>query len=562
MRASRTRHQSGRDTTTVAATRGARARRRATMARDDDDDDDARASIARAKAALDALARGELRARATATARGARAVAHFAKTRTRGGGDASGATTRTRDDGARDGGEGIAPRALVCVFERPRRARDERDGSESESESERETAETTAGAAYGTRVEIRRWTRDSNVGGGSDGDRDDDAMDGDGTMDSDSEDAYGGYSSSSSEDVVKRMKRLRTRPLGTCERIALTDDDKPHVGSIRAFRASADGKWFITAGDDKLVKLWSVDGWRCARTICGSKKISSACFTPDSKHFIFADKFGEVHACEIGSDKEPVLMLGHCSTIITDVECVEGGDRGYLLTADREHKTRVSVLPKPEDRTRFSGSAPEIQSFCYGHSAYVSCVRPIVQPARKKKTWKSTKDVFLTGGGDASVRMWDATTGKETDPHGAIEFHRGEICDIATRAEGTHVAVAIENKKALAVVHLTEFRGVPKLFLVGFGPEWTESPQSIKFDRNMVLWGTGVRANEDGSNTAVIMREGTVVDGLELTLSAEESSGTTRNAQLRKREITDQERHERKKNRKDMQLKAANVEKK
>jgi hypothetical protein len=49
---------------------------------------------------------------------------------------------------------------------------------------------------------------------------------------------------------------------------------------------------------------------------------------------------------------------------------------------------------------------------------------------------------------------------------------------------------------------------------------------------------------------------------LELTLSAEESSGTTRNAQLRKREITDQERHERKKNRKDMQLKAANVEKK
>ena len=161
------------------------------MARDDDDDDDDRASIARAKAALDALARGELRARATATARGARAVAHFAKTRTRGGDDASGATTRTRDDGARDGGEGIAPRALVCVFERPRRARDERDGSESESESERETAETTAGAAYGTRVEIRRWTRDSNVGGDGDGDRDDDAMDGDGTMDSDSEDAYG-----------------------------------------------------------------------------------------------------------------------------------------------------------------------------------------------------------------------------------------------------------------------------------------------------------------------------------------------------------------------------------
>ena len=535
------------------------------MARDAPED---AAAIAEAREALDALARGELRARATRTPRGARAVEHFEKRRrTDGrGGDARATTTTTTGEGARDGRETIAPRALMCVFERPRRDGEGWDGSESESERERETVETTAGVAYGTRVEIRRWTRDSNdeEAKARDGDeaRDDEANDGDGTMDSDSEDAYGGYSSSSSEDVVKRMKRLRTRPLGTCERIALTDDDKPHVGNIRAFRVSADGNWFITAGDDKLVKLWSVDGWRCARTICGSKKISSACFTPDSKHFIFADKFGEVHACEIGSDKEPVLMLGHCSTIITDVECVEGGDRGYLLTADREHKTRVSVLPKPEDRTRFSGSAPEIQSFCYGHSEYVSCVRPIVQPARKKKTWKSTKDVFLTGGGDASVRMWDATTGKETDPHGALEFHWGEICDIATRAEGTHVAVAIENKKALAVVHLTEFRGVPKLFLVGFGPEWTESPQSIKFDRNMVLWGAGVRANEDGSNTAVIMREGTVVDGLELTLSAEDSSGTTLYAQLRKREITDQERNERKKNRKDMQLKAANLEKK
>jgi len=188
----------------------------------------------------------------------------------------------------------------------------------------------------------------------------------------------------------------------------------------------------------------------------------------------------------------------------------------------------------------------------------VSCVRPVVQPARKKKTWKLTKDVFLTGGGDASVRMWDATTGKETDPKTAIELHWGEICDIATRAEGTHVAVAIENKKALAVVHLTEFRGVPKLFLVGFGPEWTEAPQSIKFDKNMVLWGVGVRVNEDGSNTAVIMREGTVVGDAVLTLSAEESSGTTLYSQLRKRHISDQERQERKKNRKDVQLKSEN----
>lgn len=51
----------------------------------------------------------------------------------------------------------------------------------------------------------------------------------------------------------------------------------------------------------------------------------------------------------------------------------------------------------------------------------------------------------------------------------------------------------------------------------------------IKFDRNMVLWGMGVCVNEDGFNIVVIMCEGIVVDGLELTLSVEESLGMMRN---------------------------------
>ena len=521
----------------------------------------------RASRAIDALMRGTLRERLPASA--VSAVAHFTPaasasgaTTTEGGARAGGAkaTAKAKAKRARapDGNECIAPRALVCVFETPREGgeREDEESSESESEGRRETV---AGLAYGARVRVVRWTVEEEATKEEDEESEEED---DGTMDSDSEDAYGGYASSSSEDMVRRMKRLRTRPMGTCEEIALTDDDTPHVDHIRVFRTSADGKWFVTAGDDKMIKLWSVDGWRCARTVTCSKKISAACFTPDSKHFIFADKFGEVHACEIGSTADPVLMLGHCSAIIADCECGDGGDRGYLFTADREHKTRVSVLPKPEDRTRFHGSAPEIQSFCYGHTAYVSCVRAIDQPASTKKTWQLTKDVFVTGGGDSTVRMWDATTGKETDPRATIYLHYGEICDIATRLEGTHVSVAIEGKKELAVVHLTAFQGVPKLFMVGFGPPWDEAPHSIRFDRDMILWGAGVRENDDGSRTAVFMREGNVVDGLSVTLSAEESAGTTLYTQLRKRDISDAERMERKKQRKDIQLKAQKEESK
>ena len=524
----------------------------------------------RASRAVDALMRGTLRARLPASA--ASAIAHFtpaaaASARAGGGGGGGDAARGGKAKRARapDGNECIAPRALVCVFETPREGEEEGEEEEEDDDdasSAREgRRETTAGVAYGSRVRVVRWTVEEEASDEDEGEGEGEGED-DGAMDSDSEDAYGGYASSSSEDMVRRMKRLRTRPMGTCEEISLTDDDTPHVDHIRVFRTSADGKWFVTAGDDKLIKLWSVDGWRCARTVACAKKISAACFTPDSKHFIFADKFGEVYACEIGSTADPVLMLGHCSAIVADCECGDGGDSGYLFTADREHKTRVSVLPKPEDRTRFHGSAPEIQSFCYGHTAYVSCVRAISQPARVTKTWESTKEVLITGGGDSTVRMWDATTGKETDPQAGIYLHYGEICDIATRREGTHVSVAIEGKKELAVVHLTAFRGVPKLFMVGFGPPWDEAPHSIRFDRDMLLWGAGVRENEDGSRTAVFMREGTVVDGLSVTLSAEESAGTTLYAQMRKRDISDAERMERKKQRKDIQLKAQKEENK
>jgi len=540
----------------------ARARRRAredarprTMARETEDEKarETEDEKARAERELLALVRGELRERIPKEMLRAMDASDGVE-----GGDAQG------KGGARDGTEVIAPRALVALFERPRASSENESESESGSGSESEgdfcaeasdgTYETVAGVAYGAKIEIRRWIGNADECD-EDGEGENGGSDDDGALDSDSENAYGGYASSSSEDIVKRMSRLRSRPMGRCERIELADDNTPHTGNIRVFRVSADGKWFVTAGDDKLVKLWSTEGWKCTRTVACGKKVSSACFTPDSQHFIFADKFGEIFACEVGSDKEPVLMLGHCSTIITDVVCMEGGKSGYLLTSDRENKTRVSVLPKSETRTAFNGSAPEIQSFCYGHSQYVSCVRPIVQPESRKKRWGTHKDCLITGSGDASLRMWDAATGQETDPLAVIQFHFGEICDIATRAEGTHISVAIEEKKELAVVHLTSFKSVPKLFLVGFGPPWAECAHSIQFDRNMILWGAGVRKNEDGSQTAVFMREGTIIDDLSVTLSAEESAGTTYYSQLRKREFSEQERLARKQHRKDMQIK-------
>ncbi|KAI3891299.1 hypothetical protein MKX03_009010, partial [Papaver bracteatum] len=51
--------------------------------------------------------------------------------------------------------------------------------------------------------------------------------------------------------------------------INLVDDSggNQHTGSIRAICYGAKGSLFASAGDDKLVKIWSTDSWHCIRTV-------------------------------------------------------------------------------------------------------------------------------------------------------------------------------------------------------------------------------------------------------------------------------------------------------
>lgn len=41
------------------------------------------------------------------------------------------------------------------------------------------------------------------------------------------------------------------------------DGSSGHKDSIRAISYGANGKLFVSAGDDKLVKIWTTDSWRC-----------------------------------------------------------------------------------------------------------------------------------------------------------------------------------------------------------------------------------------------------------------------------------------------------------
>lgn len=55
---------------------------------------------------------------------------------------------------------------------------------------------------------------------------------------------------------------------GDCA-VSLSDDSSPpfHKDSIRAIRYGANGKLFVSAGDDKVVKIWSAESWKCISAV-------------------------------------------------------------------------------------------------------------------------------------------------------------------------------------------------------------------------------------------------------------------------------------------------------
>jgi WD40 repeat protein len=51
--------------------------------------------------------------------------------------------------------------------------------------------------------------------------------------------------------------------------VSLSDDcgGHSHSDAIRAICFSVSGALFASAGDDKLVKVWKTDSWRCIQTM-------------------------------------------------------------------------------------------------------------------------------------------------------------------------------------------------------------------------------------------------------------------------------------------------------
>ncbi|KAM0998188.1 hypothetical protein ACFX13_008089 [Malus domestica] len=240
--------------------------------------------------------------------------------------------------------------------------------------------------------------------------------------------------------------------LGGCA-VSLVDDSGSslHKDSIRAIRYGADGKLFVSAGDDKTVKIWSTESWRCITTVCSEKRVSAVAISSDGSYVCFADKFGVVWVVDVdvsdgnqaSVNKKAAPLLSHYCSIITSLEFSPDGR--FFVSADRDFKIRVTVFPnKPLD------GAHEIQSFSLGHTEFVSCLAFVC-------TQECLQGFLVSGSGDSTVRLWDISSGSLLNTcdirekaglleSKGIEECYGAVTDLCTIPDSTLVAVAVQRQ--------------------------------------------------------------------------------------------------------------------
>ncbi|KAM7495994.1 hypothetical protein LguiA_020408 [Lonicera macranthoides] len=301
--------------------------------------------------------------------------------------------------------------------------------------------------------------------------------------------------------------------------LTLVDDSSEplHKDSIRAICYGAKGKLFVSAGDDKLVKIWSTDSWQCLYNVASEKRVTAVAISNDGQFVCFADKFGVVWVVELAgfhenqalAHKKAAPVLAHYCSIITSLEISPDGQ--FIISADRDFKIRVTVFPKkPLD------GAHEIQSFCLGHTEFVSCLAFIYNQDHPQ-------GFLVSGSGDSTVRLWDFTSGSLLDTcevgaeagipnsDGKNEDSHPIVTDLCATPDGSLLAVAIQRQacwqplrilllscdlsaksKTLSVVSINEEAFVPTSLGTSFTSDLLWMVMGVsnlkKSDTSSVVW--------------------------------------------------------------------------
>ncbi|WOO77299.1 tRNA (guanine-N(7)-)-methyltransferase non-catalytic subunit TRM82 [Vanrija pseudolonga] len=178
-------------------------------------------------------------------------------------------------------------------------------------------------------------------------------------------------------------------------------------GLVRRLAISPDNTVVVSAGDDKTLRVWDIEGGLKLRSTRNMiKRVADLSFDHDGA-ILVTDKVGDVFRYPVEPrdvDKRPQgfsltsdpslnpdadYLLGHVSVVSQHALTPDGK---HLITADRDEHIRVSRYPLTY----------VIDRYLFGSEGFVSAIHvPAGHPT-----------LLVSGGGEPTLQIWDWAAGK------------------------------------------------------------------------------------------------------------------------------------------------------
>ena len=223
------------------------------------------------------------------------------------------------------------------------------------------------------------------------------AKEGQGELPDDTKDGTEGNNGSSKK---KRKKRNNN-----------ADVNSGNVNVIRALQFSPDGAFLAVAGDDKALYVYDVEhDFELVRRYVSPKKLSCVTWVGNTGVLV-ANKYGDVVVVDVREGGKERELLGHfCSIVLSlSVSGTMASDDTLRLLSSTDRDAKVRVTSVDVRRLHEVDQNNEIQSFCLGHTAYVSG-GVFVKTDGLVGADGRPEFLLVTGGGDG-VRVWNPMDG-------------------------------------------------------------------------------------------------------------------------------------------------------
>ncbi|MDM8562505.1 WD40 repeat domain-containing protein [Candidatus Marithioploca araucensis] len=233
-------------------------------------------------------------------------------------------------------------------------------------------------------------------------------------------------------------------------------DPGGHKSLIKDVTFTPDGRYLVSASDDKLIRVWDLETGKTVRTLRGQigagreGKIYAMALSPDGRwlaaagfmapgHGIRDDDVGDIRLYDFTSGKLVTLLKGHTNAVLSlafspdNRYLVSGSSDKNAIIWNMESKASALGTSKPKGLdSRLSGHTKEIYAVAftpdsqrvvtgsYDHSLRLWRVRDggliTTLKGHTDKVYavaiSPQEDIIASGSDDYSIRLWDGRTGQ------------------------------------------------------------------------------------------------------------------------------------------------------